>query len=71
MSFIKYKHHGHEVSVREDLKGLHREHCLCYRCERFGHCPIANEVYAVCLKHHVALPVWECPEFEEYDDPTI
>jgi hypothetical protein len=25
---IKYKHHGREVFVQEELKGKHREHCL-------------------------------------------
>ena len=32
MSIVKYKHHGVNVSVREDLKGKHREHCLCWIC---------------------------------------
>ncbi len=32
---IKYEHYGKEVSVDEDLRGKHREHCLCWRCEKF------------------------------------
>jgi hypothetical protein len=34
-SIVSYEHHGHNVAVRSDLKGKHREHCLCYRCSKF------------------------------------
>jgi hypothetical protein len=68
---IGYEHHGVNVSVREDLKGKHREHCLCYRCRKFNpgkpetNCPIANLLYAVCLAQNVVTPVWECSQFAE------
>lgn len=32
---IEYEHHGSSVKVREDLKGLHRDYCLCFRCKTF------------------------------------
>lgn len=32
---IEYEHHGTKVKVREDLKGKHRENCLCFRCGVF------------------------------------
>ena len=70
--YIEYEHHGTKVWVREDLKGKHREHCLCFSCDKFKpagapeeNCPIANLNFAVCIAHNVTLPVWECPEFEE------
>jgi hypothetical protein len=68
---IKYLHHGKEVFVREDLKGLHREHCLCFRCEKlntFDHtknCAIAKTLYSIDILLHITTPVWECPEFKE------
>ena len=69
---VKYEHHVCEVSVDENLKGRHREHCLCYRCSRFApanreqNCPIANTVYSLCVLQNLTLPVWECPSFVSY-----
>jgi len=66
----RYEHHGVRVAVRKDLRGKHREHCLCYQCEKFkledrdGNCPKANRLYALCVKEGMTTPVWECPDFE-------
>jgi len=55
----------------KEVRGKHREHCLCFSCEKFnpgtpeGNCPIANLNYAVCLAHGLTLPVYECPLFKE------
>ena len=69
--YIIYNHWGWDVWVRGDLKGKHREHCLCWSCGKFfpedgeKNCKIANLVYAVCVAQGLVLPVWECPEFVE------
>ncbi len=69
--FEKYKHHGNEVFVRKDLKGKHRDFCLCFRCKNFNidvreeNCYIANIIYDTCVKYKLVLPVWECPVFEK------
>ena len=69
MDVVKYKHHGHVVFVRRDLKGKHREHCLCFNCAAFNpglpekNCPTANLLYAVCIALNVTTPVWECPHY--------
>ena len=74
MSIIKYKHHGVNVSVREDLKGKHREHCLCWICEKFNpndrnsNCQIANLLFEFDKLHHVTTPVWECKKFIRLPD---
>lgn len=73
--FIQYEHHEAMVFVRDDLKGLHRDHCLCYSCERFKpgskeNCRIAKEVYALCVRLDLVTPVWECPIFVE-GEPTF
>ncbi len=67
--YVRYEHHGEEVTVRDDLRGKHREYCLCWNCELFkpqtreGNCEIANANFANCVKYNVVLPVWECPRF--------
>ena len=64
-----YAHHGVQVAVRKDLKGQHRQHCLCYLCEHFipesraDNCPTANLLYAVCIREGITTPVWECLRF--------
>lgn len=67
--FMRYTHHGVVVAVRVDLKGKHRDFCLCYSCDKFKpgmteNCPTAQENYELCVKRDLVLPVWECPEFE-------
>ena len=68
---VKYIHHGAEVSVDEDLKGKHRDMCLCFRCDNFkpddrlGNCRIANLNFAMCVAFDLVTPVIECPEFVE------
>lgn len=71
MAFITYEHHGEDVVVDEDLKGKHREHCLCFRgCKNFkpgedDNCEIAEAVFNNCLAFNIVTPVWECPDFVE------
>lgn len=68
---IQYEHHGIEVAVRENLKGKHREHCLCFSCSKFNKdnpktkCKIADSLYHFDMIHGLTTPVWECPEFKE------
>lgn len=66
---IKYEHYGTVVSVKERLKGTHRENCLCYSCEFFhpgeeSNCYIAQELFGICVKYHITTPVFECPKFK-------
>ncbi len=71
MAFTLYKHHDALVVVQLDLKGRHKEHCLCYQqCKFFApdtpeNCPIAQQVYELCVKEDLVLPVWECPMFQQ------
>jgi hypothetical protein len=66
---VLYEHHGVTVCVDKELKGKHREHCLCFRCGRFhpgkpeGNCENANLLFAVCIKCDMVTPVYECPLF--------
>jgi len=67
--YEKYKHHGAEVWVRSDLKGKHRDYCLCWSCNQFHpgqkiNCPAAQVLYQNCVTFDVVTPVWECPNFE-------
>lgn len=74
-NFIQYTHFQEPVWVREDLKGKHREFCLCYSCSKFKpedrekNCPIANMVFSLCVVQDLVLPVWECPCFTVNDNP--
>lgn len=64
--YIKYEHHGVEVIARKDLKGKHRESCLCYECSfLMSPCPIAKDLFALDKKYHIVTPVFECPDFKE------
>lgn len=69
MEYECYTHHGVNVIVRVDLKGKHREYCLCYACQLFTpedrerNCKIASLLYAVDVALGVTTPVWECPKF--------
>ena len=68
--YLKYNHHGKDVWVREDLKGKHRDVCLCFSCRRFfpgedRNCNIAKELFKNCIKFDLVTPVFECPEFFE------
>lgn len=65
-----YNHHGRDVWVRSDLKGRHRDFCLCFSCDNFHpgqriNCIIAQELYQNYLNFSVVTPVWECPHFKE------
>jgi len=68
---IGYLHHGTYVYVDEDLKGKHRDHCLCFRCAKFmpddrdQNCKLANLNFANCQLNSMTLPVYECPQFVE------
>ena len=68
---VDYTHHGRYVSVDEDLKGKHQEHCLCWRCKWFfpeaheANCRIANLNFAMCQAFGLVTPVYECPVFVE------
>ncbi len=68
----KYNHHGKEVSVVSEVKGKHRQHCLCMLgCKKFtpekreSNCPIANTLYGLCVKHDLVTPVYECFLYEK------
>ena len=67
--YTKYEHHGLEVWVRTDLKGTHRQHCLCHSCEKFrpenrdDNCSKANRLYQLCVDEGMTTPVFECPDF--------
>lgn len=69
MSFEQYEHHGEVVWVGSELKGKHRDHCLCFSCEKFlpgdeNNCPKAQKLFNLCVEENMVTPVYECPEFE-------
>lgn len=67
----KYNHHGNDVFVDSELKGKHRDNCLCFKCtyfnmdDRDNNCPIANLLYMLCVALKLVTPVYECPIFNE------
>jgi len=66
----KYFHHDCEVSTFVEMKGRHREFCLCHNfCKHFkpgepDNCEIAEKNFALCVEHCVTTPVIECPMYE-------
>ena len=71
-----YNHHDRLVAVQRHLKGRHREHCLCFTCQRFTpesrdeNCSIANAVFENCKTHGIVSPVWECPLYVQDREKT-
>lgn len=70
MKIEQYEHHGATVSVATELKGKHREHCLCFGCAKFNpgttdNCPKAQRLFQLCVEEHMVTPVYECPDFRE------
>ena len=69
-AYEQYKHHGQNVWVRKDLRGRHREHCLCHSCKKLdmenreNTCPIAELLYRFCVLTGCTTPVFECPKFD-------
>lgn len=69
MEIIKYEHHGKNVSVFKELKGLHAKHCLCYTGCKYFHpntdenCSIAQELFEFDCRNEVTTPVWECEKY--------
>ncbi len=70
MTIEKYDHHGREVSVVSEMKGRHREVCLCFACERFkpgevDNCHAAQSLYELCVAGPITVaPVLECAEYQ-------
>lgn len=67
-TYEQYNHHGKDVWVNSALKGKHRNHCLCFSCDKFmpgkvENCHIAKRVYANCVEFDLVTPIYECPEF--------
>jgi len=67
-AFIQYSHHNYIVWVEINLIGKHKKYCLCYACDKFNpniieNCNIAQELFELCIRHHITTPVWECPDF--------
>lgn len=67
-NYTQYDHHGNRVWVRADLRGRHRNHCLCQVCTYFQpgtllNCEIAQATYENCVKYGTVTPIWECPKF--------
>lgn len=69
--FQQYVHHNAKVWVRSDLKGLHRQHCLCFSCRRLdlenksNNCRIAAKLFELCQEFNLVTPVFECPAFDQ------
>ena len=69
---VHYYHHSNRpVAVRKDLKGKHREYCLCWSCERFTpearavNCSLASLLFSINQIFDLVTPVWECPLYRE------
>lgn len=67
-TFEQYRHHGELVWVNKELKGRHREHCLCFDCVHLEpgqkhNCKYAQELFEFCQKYGMVTPVFECKYF--------
>lgn len=71
MQTTRYTHHGREVVANAELKGRHREICLCYECGNFkpgepDNCAAAQQLYQLVVAGPICVaPVLECDNFVE------
>ena len=70
MKTEKYQHHDRTVHVVSEVKGKHREHCLCHSCGKFkpgksDNCVYAQHNYTFCLMPGgpMVVPVYECEDY--------
>lgn len=67
--YENYERNGKKAWVRSDLKGRHKEFCMCWDCKKFTPdtedkgCPIIKQVLDTAAHHNIVLPVWECGVF--------
>lgn len=65
-----YNHHGKDVVVISEVKGKHRQHCLCMTCHHFtpedrdNNCVASNALYELCREFDTVTPVYECPKYQ-------
>lgn len=73
-TYEQYEHHGKMMWVNSELKGKHRDHCLCFSCEKFHmvnpdkKCKIADRIFQSCVDCYVVTTIWECSAFVEYKE---
>lgn len=75
-TIVQYEHHGNIVRTFKEMKGKHRDHCLCYWCSKFqpntvNNCSIAQSNYENCQRFGIVTPIWECPEFDPKEPMDI
>jgi len=68
MKIEKFFHHRDTWGFQE-LRGKHREVCLCWSCKKFrpehsDNCFIAESVFNLNKTHGITTPVLECSVFE-------
>ena len=63
MNLIKEEHFKTEVWVNKDTDELRKKECLCFNCTKINDCPIAKELYSVCIKNNVSLMLTKCQNY--------
>ena len=63
---VSEKYHGATVSVNPTMESMRKDECLCLHCDNLkpgqpNHCPIASQLYQVCVRENVALILTRCP----------
>lgn len=69
MTIVRKVHHGKNVWGESGQLGKTRSHSLCFRCARLhpgkdNNCPIAQELYELCIQHCLTTPVYSCPNWK-------
>ena len=79
METEKYEHHGVKVSAISELKGKHRDICLCWNCALFSpgnangqpNCSLAQMNFEMDVKFHLITPVIECQIYVPLEQETL
>lgn len=56
-------HFGAEVYTNKNTDYLRRNECLCLNCKSMSKCPIAKQLFTLCVENDLAMMMTRCKSF--------
>lgn len=66
---VRQQHYGMTVWVSPALESFRKDQCLCLHCQKCrpgqkDHCFMADRLYRICRRGHLAMVISRCPEWQ-------